>query len=68
MTSNTETSEESTRQTEASGMTTQIQDATSSNSFGGSSWGVGDSVGGSQVSVHQPMKYSSVILMAMVKS
>lgn len=69
MTSNTEASEESTRQTETSGMTTQMQDATtSSNSFGGSSWGVGDSVGGSQVSVYQPIKYSSVILMVVVKS
>lgn len=64
MTSSTEASEESTRQTEASGMTTQMRDATnSSNSFGGSSWGVEDSVDGSQVSFYRPIKYSGVILM-----
>lgn len=48
----TEPSEESTRQTETAGMTTQTQDAAnSSTSFGGSSWGIGDSAGGSQVQI-----------------
>lgn len=51
MASSTEPSEESTRQTETAGMT-QTQDAAkSSTSFGGSSWGVGDSAGGSQVQI-----------------
>lgn len=68
MTLSTEASEESTRQTEAPGMTAQMRDAaTSSNSFGGSSWGVGDSVDGSQVLVYRPIKHSGVILMAMME-